>query len=91
MAYLSVRGVDDQAMVELKRRAAQQRSSVNSLVLEIITQGLGLAAAPRAAGTRRHDDLDALAGRWSAQDAAEFDLATAGFAEVDPALWPLQK
>lgn len=35
---------------------------------------------------RRHDDLDALAGTWSAADAAEFERATAGFDEIDAAL-----
>jgi hypothetical protein len=36
---------------------------------------------------RRHNDLDALAGTWSAADAAEFERATAGFDEIDPSLW----
>jgi hypothetical protein len=36
---------------------------------------------------RRHNDLDALAGTWTAADAAEFERATADFDEIDTALW----
>lgn len=85
MAHISIRGLDDGAMRELKRRAAQQGASVNALVLQLIAQGLGWS--PNAGGPCRHDDLDALAGRWSAQDADEFNRGTVAFAEVDPALW----
>jgi hypothetical protein len=37
--------------------------------------------------SRRHDDLDALAGSWRKRDAAEFERATAPFGEVDAKLW----
>jgi hypothetical protein len=36
---------------------------------------------------RRHDDLDKLVGAWRKEEAAEFERATAPFAEVDPRLW----
>ena len=32
-------------------------------------------------------DLDHLAGTWSAQDAAEFESATAVFEKVDEDMW----
>jgi plasmid stability protein len=85
MAHLSIRGLDEQAMAELKRRAAQQNASVNALVLQLIAQGLGRTPGP--ASPQRHDDLDALAGCWSADEAAEFAHAAAPFGEVDAALW----
>jgi signal recognition particle GTPase len=34
-----------------------------------------------------YDDLDALAGTWSAQQARQFEQAMSPFSEVDPALW----
>jgi hypothetical protein len=34
-----------------------------------------------------HDDLDRLAGTWSAQEAREFEDATVKFAQVDEDLW----
>jgi hypothetical protein len=33
------------------------------------------------------DDLDELAGTWSAAQASAFERDTAAFSEVDPALW----
>ena len=47
-------------------------------------RGLG---GPGGRQWRRHNDLDALAGTWTAADAAEFERATAGFGEIDAALW----
>lgn len=85
MAHLSIRSLDDQALSALKRRAEEQNTSVNAVVLKLIDQGLG--RAPTRSIIRRHDDLDALAGNWSAQDSAAFDQATAPFGEVDAALW----
>ena len=85
MANLSVRGLDDKSLAALKRRAAKEDASVNTLVLRLIEQGLGLRRA--APGLTRHDDLDALAGTWREQDVRAFERATAPFAEVDAALW----
>lgn len=85
MANLSIRGLDEKALAQLKARAAKEDASVNALVLRLIEQGLG-HRRPRHA-LRRHDDLDVLAGSWRKSDAAAFERATAPFGEVDPALW----
>jgi plasmid stability protein len=85
MANLSIRGLDDDALTELKKRATQEDASVNTLVLRLIEQGLGRRRVK--ATLQRHDDLDALAGSWRKSDAAAFERATAPFAEVDAKLW----
>ena len=85
MTNLSVRGLDEKALAALKRRAAKEDASVNTLVVKLIEQGLGLRRAKPT--LTRHDDLDALAGTWRKQDASEFERATLPFAEVDAALW----
>ncbi len=85
MANLSIRGLDAKALTELKRRAAKEDASVNTLVLRLIEQGLGHQRAKPA--LRRHDDLDALAGTWRKAEAGAFERATAPFEEVDPKLW----
>ena len=85
MTNLSIRGLDAQALAELKARAAKEDASVNTLVLRLIAQGLGHARAKPA--RRRHGDLDALAGTWRKADAAAFECATAPFGKVDAALW----
>lgn len=85
MANLSIRGLNDKALVELKRRASKESASVNTLVVRLIEQGLGQRKAKAA--LQRHDDLDALAGSWSKAEAAAFDKAIAPFGEVDAKLW----
>jgi hypothetical protein len=85
MANLSIRGLDDKALAELKKRAVKEDASVNTLVLRLIDQGLG-RHKPKPV-LRRHDDLDALAGSWQKKDGLDFDRATAAFDKVDPNLW----
>jgi hypothetical protein len=85
MTNLSIRGLNDKALAALKRRAANEDASVNTLVLRLIEQGLGLRRAKPALS--RHDDLDALAGTWRKQDVSDFERATAPFANVDVELW----
>ena len=85
MATLSIRGLDAKALAELKARAAREDASVNSLVLALIRQGLGHQRAKPV--IRRHDDLDALAGGWKAEEASDFERAAVSFSQVDPHLW----
>lgn len=85
MTTLSIRGLDGQALAELKKRAALEDASVNTLVLKLIDQGLGLQ--PGKPALRRHNDLDALAGAWSAPEARAFEEATRALDQVDAGLW----
>jgi hypothetical protein len=85
MASLSIRGLDPANLSALKTLASQENGSVNTLVLRLLDLGLGKTQAKPA--QRRFDDLDALAGRWSADDAAAFAVATAGFDSIEPDLW----
>ena len=85
MTNLSIRGLDERALAALKKRAAKEDASVNTLVLRLIEHGLGLRRAKPA--LTRHDDLDALAGSWRKNDATEFERATAPFRKVDTQLW----
>ncbi len=82
MASMSIRGLDDQALSRLKSQAEQEGSSLNSLVLRLLQ---GTDRQPSA--LRKFDDLDALAGTWSKQEAQAFERNTAAFSEVDATLW----
>lgn len=84
MASMSIRGLDDQALARLKSQAEQEGSSLNSLVLRLL-QGTGTDRQPGV--LQKFDDLDALAGTWSKQEAQTFERNTAAFAEVDATLW----
>ncbi|MBL8471918.1 MAG: hypothetical protein KF778_01745 [Rhodocyclaceae bacterium] len=85
MANLSLRGVEAETLAALKARARAEGASVNSVVLKLISEGLGIAQARTR--VPRHTDLDELAGAWSADEAAEFAAATSPFDEVDEGLW----
>lgn len=85
MATISVRGLDEAVVARLKRHAEQAGESVNSVVVRLLNEQTGHAVTRRA--PRPHDDLDALAGTWSAREQKAFERSTAPFAEVDPELW----
>lgn len=84
MATMSIRGLDDQALAQLKSQAEQEGSSLNGLVLRLL-QGAGPSVSSGI--LKKFNDLDALAGTWSDEEAQAFERNTAAFAEVDAALW----
>ena len=83
MATVSIRGLDEKVIARLKRQAQREGSSLNRLVVRM----LGESAAKSALPPKTFDDLDALAGTWSSQQARAFERGTAAFTEVDPMLW----
>jgi lipocalin len=85
MANLSVRGVEEQSLRRLKQAAKRQGVSVNRLIADMLNAGT--VSAPAAAKSVLHDDLDKLAGTWSAREAREFERTTASFEQIDEALW----
>ena len=84
MATMSIRGLDDNALTRLKSQAEQEGSSLNSLVLRIL-QNTG--SPDQSNALKKFDDLNTLAGTWSAKEAQAFERNTAAFAEIDAALW----
>ena len=85
MSNLSVRGVDPATLASLKSIAGKEGVSVNTLVLRMIDQALGRSPAKRS--KPRYDDLDSLVGAWSADEAAQFEAATAALREIEPDFW----
>ena len=84
MATMTLRGVDDALATLLKSRAAKEGLSVNAFMLKLVKESLGVEKRRRNAG---YDDLDHLAGTWSAKDALDFERVTALFEAVDEDLW----
>jgi hypothetical protein len=84
MANISVRGVEDKALRQLKETARRRGISLNGLIVEMLNEGAG---QKRPVIPVEHDDLHQLAGTWSAQDTSKFQNATAIFAQVDKDLW----
>ena len=80
MAAISVRGLDDSQLQDLKQQAQRQGISLNRLALERLT---GSTHDP----SERHHDLDALAGTWTDQDGEAFNAAIAPLEQIDADLW----
>ena len=84
MGAMIIRGLDDAEAARLKEEAASRGLSVNTMVKQLIREGLGLDRPRRG---RRHVDLDALAGTWSVEDAGAFERAVEPFEQVEPEVW----
>lgn len=84
MSTMTLRGIDEQIALALKERAQKENISVNTVMLKIIKEALGLDKKKR---NIQYDDLDYLAGTWSVQDAAEFENAIAVFGTIDEDIW----
>ena len=84
MANMSIRGLDGQSLARLKRQAAQEGGSLNSLVVRLL-QGTGETS--NGSALQKFDDLDALAGTWSEREARGFERNSAEFSAVDATLW----
>ncbi len=71
-------------------RWIEAESLHTGLTIEQVIQQLiqsGIASEQNPLPPLRHHDLAALAGGWSATEAAEFQLNTAVFAQIDEKIW----
>lgn len=76
----TLRKIPPQVDRELRRRADEERKSLNEVALQALERGLDLADMPI-----RHHDLDDLIGTWV--EDPEFDQAIEEMDQVDPELW----
>jgi hypothetical protein len=58
--------------------------SINKAVISLLEEHLGIKENKHA---QRYHDLDALAGSWTEEAAAEFDAALAEQRSIDASLW----
>ena len=65
---------------ELRKRADEERKSLNEVAIQVLERGLGLGDLPI-----RHHDLDDLIGTWVEDH--EFDQAIEEMDHIDPELW----
>ena len=85
---MSIRGLDDRSLARLKRQAAQEGGSLNSLVVRLLQGSDGASSgASHGSALQKFDDLNALAGTWSEPETRGFERNTAAFSEVDATLW----
>jgi hypothetical protein len=82
MSLISLRNLPGPVEKAVKARARERGLSLNRAVLSLLEDALG---GPRR--KRRHDDLDRLAGTWSAADARAFEAGLRKQRRIDPELW----
>ena len=83
MAILTIRGIDEEVSVILKKQAQKEGISVNALLLRLIKEALGLEKKRRII----YNDLDQLAGTWTEKDSKEFEEKIAAFEIIDENIW----
>ena len=81
MAALSVRGLSEAQLANLKQEARRQGISVNRLVLQ------RLGSAEPGSSAAGEDPLLRLSGTWSQGEADAFAAAIAPLEQVDADLW----
>lgn len=85
MKALTLRKLPPDLVRMIERRARAQGVSLTRAVVQLLEEGVGSRREkPRAS---LHHDLDALAGAWTAEEAAAFDAALARQRAIDPELW----
>ena len=84
MGAITIRGIDNKIAKALKERAKKEDTSINSIVLRIVREALGLEKKKR---TVIYTDLDHLAGTWDKKDYVEFQRKVADFETIDKNIW----
>lgn len=72
------------------RQWIEDEARCRGISLEAVIERLierGFTVEVQADQRQCYHDLDALAGTWSAEEAAEFKPATRDFEQIDTALW----
>ncbi len=82
---LTIRNVDERLGQALRREAKRRGTSMNRLALQLLRDGLGQSSPE---DTALFDDLDHLAGTWSAEEEAEFRQNLSPQRVIDEELWP---
>ena len=84
MSTLTIRGVDEQAMDEIRKQARNAHSSVNKFVVEAIRK----VAFPSVPGkVREWHDLDGFFGSWSEEDAKVVMQRCGECRKIDEEIW----
>ncbi|MBN2415258.1 antitoxin [bacterium] len=87
MKTITVRGIDDALAEALKSIAEREKESMNKTILRLLEQGAGVSGKVTFP---THDDLDALAGTWSKEQADAFMRNTQQFSRIDEEMWNAQ-
>lgn len=80
----NLRNISPKVMLLLKKKATKQKISLNSLILQLLEEGLDIIQPSEKI---IFHDLDSLAGTWTKEDAQEFFEHTKSFEKIDKEMW----
>lgn len=84
MTNIHLRRLDAELVQQLKQTASHQHISVNTLILNLIQQGLGISQTRKAV---IYHDLDKLSGTWTKAEAKAFTQSISDVEQIDKDLW----
>ncbi|MGH9897738.1 MAG: hypothetical protein ACRD4L_02665 [Pyrinomonadaceae bacterium] len=84
-----IQDIDETTAKWISDEAERRGVSVEALILELISKGIGVECED--AKLQTYHDLDSLAGTWSDEQATEFMNAITDFEQVDEKLWQRDK
>ena len=87
MATLIIRSLDDGLAARLKVEAQKRGLSLNKYLQQLLAHSMSGTPDGTPGDAPRRNDLRKLAGRWSARQARDFQVAMEPFAVIDPDLW----
>ena len=84
MKTLTIRHIDDNLSQVLKEKAKETNSSLNSYIINLLTEATGLS---KKQFSKKYNDLDTLAGTWTEEDFNNFNTNTEFFNQIDEDMW----
>lgn len=85
MNAITVRNVPPEVARTIREKAKKKKISLNRAVITLLEEATGLGRQGRKEVF--HDDLDALAGSWTKEEADEFDAFLREHRTIDPEMW----
>ncbi|MDE0123402.1 MAG: hypothetical protein OXN97_02385 [Bryobacterales bacterium] len=85
MKQLTVRGLVDELVRAIRRRANRDETSLNRAAVKLMRRGEGLDDRPAADTVG--SSLDHLIGTWSDAEADEIERTLRHFKTIDEAMW----
>lgn len=84
LSNFNLRNIPQDVLLNLKKEARDQKTSVNSLILQILEQKYHPNHTLKKGSFH---DLDYLAGTWNEQDEQEFKKKIKSLENIDEELW----
>lgn len=86
MKAITLRNLPTEIEKAVRREADRRRTSINKAVITLLEEKTG-GRRKRHVKAKVYDDLDALAGSWTKEEAVEFDIALTAQRPIDPEPW----